>query len=58
MAASPSNAAADNYFKLFSKPKHSIVKQHKNNEVLLDVNQTVVPDDVGSRGGSVSKVET
>ena len=26
MAASPSNAATDNYFKVFSKPKPSIVK--------------------------------
>ena len=57
MAASPSNAATDNYFKVFSKPKPSIAK-HKTAEVgVSDIHQGVIHD-VRPRGGSLSKVES
>ena len=57
MAASPSNAATDNYFKVFSKPKPSIAKNKNNDVGIGDIHQGVIHD-VRPRGGSVSKVES
>ena len=57
MATSPSNAATDNYFKVFTKPKPSVAK-HKNMEALIeDINQSIISS-ARRRGGSVSKVES
>ena len=57
MAASPSNAATDNYFKVFSKPKPSIAKSKHADVGAGDISQGL-NHDVRPRGGSVSKVES
>ena len=57
MAASPSNAATDNYFKVFSKPKPSIAKNKIHDAGMADIHQGVIHDP-RPRGGSVSKVES
>ena len=57
MAASPSNVATDNYFKVFSKPKPSIAKRKVNDVGVSDIHQGVIHD-VRPRGGSLSKVES